>query len=250
MFNTKHIASTLAIGLKKHGPEILTGLGVIGMFSAAVMSATATPKAVKLMDERKKELETEELTAAQTVKTVWKCYIPAAVTGAVSAACIVGASSVNLRRNAALAAAYTLSETAFNDYREQTLKAVGEKKEEEIRDMVAVKSRERCPVKDREVIVTDKGNSLCFDMSSGRYFTSDIESVRRAVNTINEAMINDPCGYATLNDFYDEIGLKHTSVGDRLGWCIGRNLYVNFTSDIAEDGRPCLVIGYKVHNLA
>ncbi|MCM1578730.1 MAG: DUF6353 family protein [Ruminococcus sp.] len=247
--NFKQIFGGLAAGLTKHSPEILTGLGIIGMISAGVMAATATPKAMTLMEERKKEHETEKLGKTETVKTVWKCYIPAGITAAVSAACIIGASSVNLRRNAALAAAYTLSETAFNDYREQTLKAVGEKKEEEIQSLAAAESRKRCPVTDREVIVTDKGSCLCFDGASGRYFSSDIETVRRAVNTINAGIIGDPCGYASLNDFYYEIGLKSISVGERLGWHIGKELNVNFTSDITEDGRPCLVLGYRLYPL-
>ena len=36
----------------KHSPEILTGLGITGMFSMTVMAVKATPKAMRLIEEK------------------------------------------------------------------------------------------------------------------------------------------------------------------------------------------------------
>ncbi|MCM1525230.1 MAG: DUF6353 family protein [Ruminococcus sp.] len=241
------MARRFIMSVKKHSPEILVGIGVTGMVVSAVMVGKETPKALRLIEEKKCETGTDTLSAAESVKTVWKCYIPALLTGAASITCIICASSINLRKNAALAVAYTLSETAFRDYREQTVKTLGEKKEEEIADMAAAKSIERKPVKNSEVYITDKGNVLCFDSVSGRYFTSDIEHIRRAFNTVNHKMVTDPCGYVTLNDLYDEIGLRNTAVGDTFGWWVDKGTAeVRFSSDIADDGRPCLVLNYNM----
>lgn len=76
--------------MKKHSPEILTGIGVAGMVATTIMAVKATPKAILLINEKEVELRAEKLTKKEVVQTVWKCYIPAAVTGVASIACIIG----------------------------------------------------------------------------------------------------------------------------------------------------------------
>ena len=110
--------------LKKHSPEILTGIGIVGMIATTVTAVRATPKALELIDEREIE-EKKRLSNVEVIQTTWKCYIPAAVTGTLSVACLIGASSVNLHRNAALATAYTISEAAMKEYREKTVERTG-----------------------------------------------------------------------------------------------------------------------------
>ncbi|MFR8351429.1 MAG: DUF6353 family protein [Blautia obeum] len=44
-----------------------------------------------------------------------------------------------------------------------------------MKDAVAKDKVEKNPVVTREVIITEKGNTLCYDAISGRYFKSDIE---------------------------------------------------------------------------
>ena len=91
--------------LSKHSPDILLGVGIAGMVGTVVLAVAATPKAIKLIEKKKELDEVDNLTPMETVKTTWKCYIPAAVTCAASIACLIGASSVHLKRNAALATA-------------------------------------------------------------------------------------------------------------------------------------------------
>ena len=129
--NISTIVRGAQLWMTKHSPEILTGFGIAGMITATVLAVGATPKALKLIERKKKELglsSEEKLTPVETVKAVWKPYVPAVVTTTVSAACLVGANSVNARRNAALAAAYHLSETALSEYREQVIETIGERK--------------------------------------------------------------------------------------------------------------------------
>ena len=114
-------------------PAVASGkasFGIAGMITTTVLAVRSTPKALKLIEEKKKEEGVDKLTPAETVKTAWKCYIPAMVLGATSVGCLVGASRVSLRRNAALATAYKLSETALTEYREQVVETIGEKKEQ------------------------------------------------------------------------------------------------------------------------
>lgn len=236
---------TVGNKLSEHSPEILTGIGITGLLSTTVLAVKATPKALRLIDEKKEENNTDELTNMEVVKTCWKCYIPAAVTASVSVACLIGANSVNSKRNAVLATAYKLSESAFSEYKEKVIETIGEKKEEEVRDKIAKDRIEKNPVNNNEVIITGKGDVLCYDVVSGRYFKSDVDKIRKAENTLNKKLMNDM--YCSLNEFYDLIGLPFTQMGFDLGWNVNDSLVeIEFSTQLSEDDTPCVVIQYSV----
>lgn len=229
----------------KHSPEILTGIGLAGMVTSTVLAVKATPKAVRLMEEAKHEQEVEKLSLIETVKATWKCYIPAAVSGIGGAACIIGAQTVNMKRSAALLAAYKLSETALVEYKDQVIETLGEAKEKVIQEKVAEKQVEKSPVTEREIIRTKRGNTRCYDPLSDRYFYSDLELIRRAENTMNERLLHSICGDATVNDFYDELDMPHTDLGDSMGWNTDRLVKLHIGSMIADDGEPVIVVGHE-----
>ncbi len=242
--------------MKKRSPEILTGIGIAGMISTVVLAVKATPKAMELIEEEKlkqlpenydadKDPGNHYLTPIETVKAAWKPYIPAAVTGVASVACLIGANSVHVRRNAALATAYQLSTTALSDYREKVVETIGEKKETTIRDKVAKKQVEENQPEASTIIMTGKGNTLFYDSNSDRYFRSDMDKVRNAVLELNEKMINGNEMYISLNDFYDEIGLKHTEVGNSIGWRIDKGkIDIRYSAQLTEDNEPCIVLDH------
>ena len=164
--------------------------------------------------------------------------------GVTSVVCLVGASSVNLRRNAALTAAYNLSTTALAEYKEKVVETIGEKKERTIRDKVAEERINKNPVNQSAIVVTGKGNTRCFDTITKRRFTSDIETMNRIVNELNKRMINGD-DYVSLNEFYYEIGLDSCLVGDELGWNVRDNLIeLDFSAQLDTDGVPCIVVDY------
>lgn len=235
--------------VSKHSPALLTGIGIAGMITATVLAVKATPKAMKLVDDKQNELypdSTEKLKPTEVVKVTWKCYIPAAITGAVATACLIGANSVNTRRNAALATAYNLTATTLAEYKDKVVETIGEKKEREIRDKVAEERIAKEPVNKSAIIVSGSGNTRCFDTITRRRFTSDIEQIKRIVNELNRRMINGD-DYIALNDFYYELGLEGCKVGEELGWNITRGLIeLDFSAQLDEDGVPCIVLDYEV----
>lgn len=243
--NLAKFASSVRLWTGKHTPEILTGIGIAGMITTTVLAVRATPKALLLIEEKKAEDGTDEVKAIDVVKTCWKCYIPAAVTGVTSIGCLIGASSVSARRTAALAAAYQLSETALTEYKDKVVKVIGEKKEEAVRDEIAKDRAEKAIVTDkRDVILTGKGHTLCLDYYTGNLFESDIDAIKKAVNELNRRMNIDM--YVSLNDLYDELGLDHTGAGDDLGWNLDNGLIdVEFSAQLVGD-RPCVVLTYTV----
>ena len=67
------------------------------------------------------------------------------------------------------------------------------------------------------------------------------------MNAINRKMVSGDM-YISLNEFYDEIGLGPIPIGYDLGWNLDDGtIEVDFTSQLAEDGTPCLVILYNVN---
>lgn len=247
-------------GVKKHSPEIMTGIGIAGMVTSTVLAVKSTPKALILIEEEKRRqnykiindakengdaqaVHIDRLRPVEVIKTTWKCYIPAAITGTVSILCLMGASSVSARRNAALATAYTLTESAMKDYREKVIETIGEKKERLVTDAVAKDKVENNPVTSSEVIITEKGDTLCYDALSGRYFKSDIDKIKRAVNEANRQLLLD--SNISLNELYDWVGLEHTKIGDDLGWKLDDGMIEPiFSSQLATDGTPCVVFDF------
>ena len=261
--NLSKVPKQISVAFKKRSPEILTGVGIIGMAGSAVLAVKATPKALMLIEEKKREINNailedaaangehceriENLKPLDVVKVSWKCYIPAVVTGTLSIACLVGASSVNARRNAALAAAYTLSESAFKEYKDKVVETIGEKKEKEVKKEIFKDRLEKEPAPSKEIILSD-GDVLCYDSWSGRFFKSDKNTLERVVNELNKQMIDSFNSYISLNDFYSEIGLSETKVGYELGWRLDgydKLIELNYYSDITDDGTPYLVIDFN-----
>lgn len=230
--------------ITKHSPEILTGIGIAGMITTTVLAVKATPKAIRLIEEAKEE-KGEDLTKVETVKTCWKAYIPAAATYVASTACLIGASSVSIRRNAMFATAYKLSETAFSEYKEKVVETIGDEKEKIVREKVSEERIKKNPITKNEIIMTDYGDTQFYETLSGRYFKSDIEEIKKVVNILNKAMLSDMFGYCSLNEFYDELGLDHIDLGNEIGWNVEKGLIeIDFTSKIADNGKPCIVLDY------
>lgn len=241
--NIKTMAKSVWAGAKKHSPEILIGMGIAGAASSVIFAVKATPKAMILLEEKRQELGVEKLEAKEIIKTAAPVYIPTAVSFGMSVACIVGASSVNARRNAALTAAYTLSESTLRTYRDKVLETVGEDKEREIRQKAAIEQQQRTPEPQTLVVSSAAGQLKCFDSLSGRYFVSTKNEIDKAVNEFNRQLRDDM--RISLNDWYDLIGLDTNKLGDMLGWDIERG-YVEtcYASRLDEDGLPCLVVNY------
>lgn len=246
------LARNVRTSVSKHSPEILLGIGIAGMVTSTVLAVRATPKALKLIEEKKEELDVDVLTPVETVKTTWKCYVPAVASGVTSIACLIGSNSVNTKRNAALATAYKLSESAFSQYRDKVVETIGEKKEKVVRDKISEEQIKNNPITNTEVIVTSKGQTLFFEPFSSRYFYSSIEKIRRAENEINRRILTDPFDSGvTVNDFYEEIGLPTTSTGEMLGWNLNIgmvDIYLSYQGGeegTEHEGEPCAVINFS-----
>lgn len=245
-FDFGKIVNDLYLGFEKHSPEILTGLGITGMITTTIMAVKATPKALDVIsDIKKKKHKNKKEETKEIVKKTAPLYLPSAVTCCVSAACIIGASTIHNKRNAALATAYTLSENALRNYKEKVIETIGPKKEQAIRDHIAEDRIKENPVTNNEVFITKAGDTLMYDCTSGRYFTGDIDKVKRIQNELNARLMQEM--YISLNELYYELGLKPTSLGNEMGFNINDGLInMDFSAVITDDNRPCIYIDYTV----
>ena len=227
-----------------NAPTILTALGVTGLITTAVLTGKASFKAAEVIATGNKNVTAYEdgdpLEVREKINLVWKYYIPAAGTAAVSIACIVCANHISTRRTAALASAYSIAQEGFREYREKVLDKIGETKEQEVRDEIAQDRVDKNPPS--EVVFIGQGEVLCLDTYSGRYFMSDMESVRKAENDTNWQILNSD--YASLTDFWDRLDLDSTSESDNIGWNTDAKLELELGSAIAKDGRPCITVGF------
>ena len=229
----------------EHSPEILTGLGVASMFSSIIFSIWATPKAQKAIEKKKKETKKEKLDVWETIGASWKYYIPTAVSFAAGTACVIGSDNIAKKRTAAIAAAYSITETALTEYKNKVVETLGEKKDEKIRERIVDEKIRENPLKSSEVIITNKGETLFYESISGRYFKSDLERVRRAENELNRNMRSDI--QISVNDLYMILGLPITNrVNDDIGWDIDHG-YIEFifSAHMSEDEQPCIAIDYR-----
>lgn len=230
--------------IKKNSSEILLGLGITGFITAGIMTVPATLKAKDHVDQKEDELD-RELTKKEIIKVSVPYYIPPVGIAIASTACVIGSHSIDMRRNAALATAYSITKTSLEEWQNKTEEIVGPEKTEEIREKIDEDTLSKNPVGD-DVILTNGGNHLCFDTYTGRYFRSDANAIKHAENIINRVMIDEMS--VSLNTFYEELGLPPVRMGDDLGWSMEDQRYVeaHISSKVSDKGEPCLVISFPI----
>ena len=235
--------------IAKNSPTILTGMGVAGTCLTAIFASKATLQAERELEKYYEihETDTEPPTMMDKAKVVLPLYIPTAITGLTTAACIIGSHEINVRRQAALASAYSLSTEAMKELQNKVTETYGEKDAKKLKSDIREDHIKANPIKEEKVVLTGHGNALFFDEQSGRYFRCDMEVIKRAINNLNEDLLNG--NYVLLNDFYYAIGLGQVKLGDQLGW----NLYSTGKIEVDFDyrgeeytGEPCGVLVYNV----
>ena len=192
------------LSLKKHSPELLVGLGVVGGVTAAVLACKATLKVNAVVEETKTNLnkiaeagekgvtEAGETYTPEDVKNETKIvYIQTGVKlaklyalpvglGVASVAAILGGHNILRKRNIALAASYTALFNDFKGYRSRVIERFGEDLDRELKYNLKTKTIE-------ETVVNEDGTE---------------ETVKKEVQVMNEAI--DPSKYSQFARFFDD----------------------------------------------
>jgi hypothetical protein len=245
--NVKLIAKAAERFVVNNSTGILTGLGVAGAVTSAVLTGRAAFRVgldastqfheeISLSGEPDDEL----LSNAHLVKTYWKEFIPSAVVLAGTATCIIAANSIGARRTAAITAAFKLSEELAEGYKKKVVETLGKQKEEKMRSELAAERIEKNGGVGTIIVV---GSEVLFeDALSGRVFKQEYARVEKAVNEINHQVNN--FYHASLTEFYEKIGLSGTIFSDEVGWNSDQLLEVKYTPTIVDD-KPAISIEFR-----
>ena len=230
------------------GPQIATGIGIGLALAAGIHAVKKTPEAVKLIEEKKKEVKKDELTVVETIQATWKCYLPSIIIFLIACALIIGGQRVSTRRAVAAATACSLYENQLNQYQAAAREILGDKKEEEIRAQAARNEvNSKPPMCTDDIVSTGRGNALFYDELSKRYFWSDPAFVDKIIQNLNFKLLDEM--YVTLNDYWDALGLPTTNPGKLISWCVNDGKIdpaysVIQVSSGPYEGYPCKVIGF------
>jgi len=242
MSNEVSVITRISNGMSKNSAVILAGVAITGVITTAIFASKAGIVAKEIL-EREEKLSAEPADFFLSIKLTWTAYIPTVLMCSATVACIIGSSRIYRRRNAALAGAYMLAENAIQKYQDKVIATIGKKKEQTVRDDIVQDELDKHPPVEGDVIITGKGDHLCFDVLSGRYFRSDIESIRQAVNELNHNLLTDM--WLPLNDLYYELSLESIELGTALGWTSDRLLEIQYTTKLTDAGEPCIVLNYN-----
>lgn len=236
--------------IEDSAPSILTGVAVIGTVATAYLAARAGFKTKLLIDEENhsryaasdKDSDVVVMTTKEVAQYTWAYFVPPVAAASLTIACVVSANHISAGRVAAMTAAYSLSESRLKEYKAKIEEKMGIKGAAVVQDNV---DRERIKqTHGAEAIILGGEDVLCFDSHSGRYFKSSMEALRSAANDTNFEVIHS--NYATLDFFWDLIGLSATAYSEEFGWSANCPMEMQFSTMMSSEDKPCLLVKYDV----
>lgn len=221
---------------KRNGSTILTVLGGIGVVATSVMAIKDTPKALRKIDEAKKE-KGDELTKLEVVKVAGPTYIPTVLLGVSTLTCVFGANALNKKHQAALIGAYGMLNESYKNFRNKVDEVYGEHTSESI----------------DEEIVEDKTKNelrLFYDTYSERFFETTLFKVQLAEYNVNRDLVMRD--YVYLNEWYEYLDIPCVDEGWDVGWSTGFCFeaywqpWIDFahSDGVTKDGREYISIGF------
>lgn len=227
--------------VKRNAPTILTCAGGAGVVATSVMAVKATPKALKRL-EQAEEAKGDDLTTFEKVQAAGPVYIPAALVGVSTIACIFGANVLNKRQQAIMASAYAMLDNSYKEYKKKFREMYGTDADAEVRESIANDKYKQVDIPE------DEKFDLFFDEFSGRFFKSTLEKVQKAEYQVNRDLVMQE--WCTINNFYEYLGIPVLDIGDDIGWSTANNeqaywqAWVDFSNvkAVTNDGREYYIV--------
>lgn len=239
--------------VKKHSPEILAGVGVVGVVASTVLACKATMKVNDILTDAKEQIDKvnsvknnpvyadrySEEDAKKDLSVVYvqkgveivKVYLPAFTLGAVSIGCLLSSNNILRKRNAALGAAYATLDKSYKAYRNRVVERFGSEVEKEIRYNIRAEEIEHTTIDEEgnEVVAKEEVKTMdpnlysdyakFFDESNvnwnrnPEYNLMFLKSQQQYANDLLKSR-----GRLFLNEVYDMLGMERTKAGQVVGW--------------------------------
>lgn len=258
--SSQHALTTFS--MKK--PEILTGCGIIGFIFTIKEAIVATPRAMASLEEADMYLyETEDFEPTKKEELVTKAkvvaphYVKTALFGTASILCFCGSLHESNKQVAAAVAAYGI----MRDERSSLKEEVEELKQELIEERESKTGKKAKKGKSKNAseensqklltssseVIPEAEECLMLDKMSKRYFYCSPLRIKEIEAKLSKDVILEM--WVSLNDFYYEIGLEPSTLGDYFGWFAEDDIYFTFSSSMTDDKRPVIEIDYDCSNL-
>lgn len=234
---------SLELRIRKHAPEILAGIGVVGVVATTLSAIKATPKVYVLM-EHNEELKNRALTPTETLMIALPNYRNAIIFGGLTISAIIGSSVLSFKRMESIkelaATSYILLDTAFKEYREQVVEMFGEDVDQKIAGGLFLKKHSNIT----------RDDVLFYEPITKRYFEITHDEMAKALYELNREYAIK--GEVPLNYFLRLIGLEETVTGNINGWNAAMNwefygyawVDIEFERITLDDGLECLKLKY------
>lgn len=191
--------------------------------------------------------EYQDLTKREKFVIYAKCYWPVVLFTSISVGSMLMALKFKNKQIKAAMIAASMAETALAS-KEGTIASIlsaRQAKDAVMSENKAELEKNKAPEAsfiERSAIF---GDALMYDPLFKRYFYSDIEQIRGAINDAREEF-ND-AGGLTINDFYMHLGIKTVECGDEIGWEYDRTgpMKCELEYDPDVNGRPTVVLKHK-----
>lgn len=223
-------------------PIIFTTFGCIGFAYSLYSAVKSTPKALSTIETVKQKKGVESLGKIEIIRSCWSYYLPATIIGVTSLGFIYGSCIVSRRRQVNLIGAYALLDHAFKEYREKVCKIYGDEADRIVQnEIIRSKGTSVKPPSDGEVLIF-------YEENYGEFFERRMSEILDAEYQLNRKFALE--GEASLNDFYEFLGLKKMKIGDMFGWSIEQSYdfygysWIEFEHELIEldDGMECYAI--------
>ncbi len=227
----------------KNAPTILTAVGAAVVVLTAVAAGKASIKAKKALEDIPEDADIQD-----KAKVVAPIMAKPFLIGAAAIFCIFYANHQHLKREAAIAAAYTLSSRALEEYEAKVIETIGKAKDAKIKNAIAEDSVTKNPPPSTIIIQAEGTKIPCQDWWTGQWFTSDIETIRSIEKGINDELKSSD-DFVPINYYYDRTGMELPGDGENVGWrkddTNGEDFEFEYSS-ILNENIPTLVVRFNM----
>lgn len=249
--DVKNALAKLAILAEANSAEIALGGALAGVPITALLFGRARLKAddilAEIEDERCEQNILVPMTTGEKVGATWKCYILPTIACGTTIFLMVWSHKIQGKKLVALASAYSLTDTAFRNYRNKVEEVVSNKKIEEINHGLNQDKVSEMTSIDNDILATNRGDVLCVDVWTGLKFYSNASNIKDAINAVNAEMVGDI--YVRLGYLYEQLGIPPQLMpkcGNELGWNVlaDKQVRVEIDSCLDKENIPTLTMEY------
>lgn len=227
--------------LQKNSPQILLGVGVVGVVASTVLACRSTLKLEEVLQKHANDLnnaramedpsysEKDRASDIRMIKRraavdVAKLYGPAVIAGGIGIVALTKGHLILSRRNAALSAAYVALDKGFTEYRARVVDKYGEDADRDFRhgtrqvDVYDEKTKKNKRVT-RTSMDTPSIYARFFDQTSSAWKPDpehNLYYIRCQQNFWNDRLRQK--GHVFLNEVYESLGMEDTKPGQVVGW--------------------------------